>query len=230
MARALVNQPVDQSPMDEDNIIRGLVSQVVDLLIYIPDTYVTEELVNFLLKNITKPKAEYNFILHYIDKNPVFLVPTIWRLQNVSKQHVYKQIGVLKKLNIVKKTKYKVEPPAFHYSGQRPLIYTVTGIDLTGSFDPRIDEARSKYYDEIRKSYNQSSEETVDYKQEQLTNIVNQVVDQYSQLFRFGALTPGLDLITAELKIDSRLKGLDQKSVFTLAKQIHNKLSNRRSP
>ena len=100
MARELVNHSVDQSPVGEVDINRVLVSKLVDLLIYIPEQYVTEELVNFIFGHLTKTNGSYKFLLQYIDKNPVFLVPTIWRLRNVSKQYIYGQIKELQKRKI----------------------------------------------------------------------------------------------------------------------------------
>jgi len=217
----IVNQMVDQYSANDYSIKKQLVSEVLDLLIEIPSIDVREELVNFLYENITK--GQYRPLLLYIDRNLVFLVPTIWKTLKVSKQHVYTMISELKRLNLIKRTDYKVEPPIPGIKGTRPRIHIVNGVKLSGAMDPRIAEAKAKYH-RIFETYSNLGENRA-LEQTQLVNLVNQMVDQYISEGRFGTFAPDVNFLKERINEDSRTRQMDSRSTYQLAIRIQSKLS-----
>lgn len=221
MSDESVNQSLDKYPANDYTIKSQLVSQVLDRLIDISPIYVRERLVNFLYDNITK--GQYKQLLIYIDHNPVFLVPTIWRTLKVSRQHVYSLIKDLKRLDLVKRTNYKIEPPDPRVSGMRPRIYIVNGIKLSGAMDPRIDDAREKYHRTFERYSDFGSNGVL--KQTLISQLVNHLIDQSISEGRYGTYAYDPDFLKERIKEDPRAKEMGPQDIYRLAKQIHNKLS-----
>jgi hypothetical protein len=141
----------------------------------------------------------------------------------VSRQHVYSLLKDLKRLDLIKRTNYKIEPPDPSVSGMRPRIYIVNGVKLSGAMDPRIDDAREKYHRTFER-YSEFGPDGV-LKQTLISQLVNQMVDKYISEGSYGDYAYSPDFLKERIKGDPRAKEMGPQDIYRLAKQIHNKLS-----
>jgi len=115
-------------------------------------------------------------IARYLGEHPVFTIPVLRVLKDTTKPHSYKTIRKLMEMNVIKRTHYRVDHPTPGTRGPKPMIHTLTDIELLDSEDPRIKEAQEFYYGtherfdpihvenkSIESRLNTISLETVDY-------------------------------------------------------------------
>ena len=141
-----------------------------------------EELVSFVATNIMN--GVEGKILQYIEKYPVFLVPTLIDNLKIGKGWVYKVIQKLKLYGGVVRTEIKIEPSRRRYAGPKPKIHVLAHINLSGISDPRVRDARTRYWNYLDSSVYEPSQTVLD---EDLGQIL---VEFFHSKNRYAQFTP----------------------------------------
>jgi len=228
--KGIVNKLLTNTP-DHTYVGKArLVSQLLTNYTLIPNVIDSPGLVNWLLTNLRGKKGE---ILLYTNENPVFLQPNIWKTLGLSKEYTTRIIKQLIRLNLVKKTKYSIIPPIRNLGGRRPTIFTLFNIELNESSDPRIQEARNKYYETFTRYDLGHLKDPKNIVSVDLLS--QQVVDYYSQQGKVGVdLSPSKHQILANMKTMKEADGIDSITLLNIAQRIYNDLSfmepTRRAP
>ena len=173
------NHPIEYNKQKRfiDRIATNLFLTIID---------VDEKLVSYLSSGFNS--GARGKILEYIDKNPVFLVPTMINVTGVEWSHAYKIISKLKVLKCVITTtdnRYKIKPSSRRYAGERPRIHHLSHIELTGPSDPRVRSAQIRYFEMIK---------TQDYEEPIQTSLDSDIVQELIAFFhsnkRYAQFTP----------------------------------------
>lgn len=168
-------------------------------------------------------------ILSYTRRYPVFSVPALSHAQKLNKRCAYEILSKLRTKNLIKKTNYKLNPPIRNVRGARPSIFIVASIRLNGPRDHRIEDARIRY----EKTFNRQTTLVGDgnklYANNlQLKTICKLGTDYFTEKGQFGRNTPTPNNIFYYLKNLPESSEMDPAAVNASSQTVYNELKKLR--
>lgn len=175
-----------------------------------------EELVSFVATNIVN--GVEGRILQYIEKYPVFLVPTLIDNLKVGKGWVYKVIQKLKLYGGVVRTEFKIEPSSRRYAGPRPKIHVLAHINLSGRSDPRLRDARDRYWKYLNGALYEATQTNLD------EDVGQSLIEYFHSKNRYAQFTPSHMEIIDYLRTSPLGKNIAPLNRKDYAKTVFDKL------
>ena len=127
-------------------------------------------------------------IIGWLWDNPVFIVPEVIASTGVNKQHAYDVIRKLRELNIVKRTRIKLEYSHKGVSGNRPSIHHLFTVNVNDAEDELVRLARHRFWEGLKKTDPVLREE--EEASNLLIDVCRLVTDYYISIRRTGHQAP----------------------------------------